>query len=216
MSKNSSSEIRIIAGSLRSRKLESPPTMDVRPMLLSMRETLFNILESQKFIKGKNVLDAFGGTGSLGIEALSRGAEKVVFVERNVLIARYLQQNVKSLGLSDKALIHVAPVFAAQPEIMQDAPFDVIIFDPPFIFLDPQIPPQLKVFDDPDRMTFVNKTNELLENEGILAEKALFFLHHHKKFSAPKLHGLEMHKTRLYGINALTTYRKGFINADEM
>ena len=215
MSKNTGSEIRIIAGTFRGQKLHSPPTLEVRPMLLSMRETLFNILESQKFIKGRNILDAFGGTGSLGIEALSRGAKQVVFAERNVLIAKSLQQNVKTFGLTDKSVIHVAPVFAAQPEIMRSAPFDLVLFDPPFRFLDPQIPPQLKPFDDPDRMTFIYKTNELLKNEGIFAEKALFFLHHHKKFSAPKLHGLELHKTRVYGINALTTYRKGFINADE-
>ncbi len=214
MSKNMDSDIKIIAGTLRSRKLQSPPTMDVRPMLLSMRETLYNILESQKFIKGMIVLDAFGGTGSLGIEAISRGAKRVVFTERNVFIAKYLKLNVESLEIAESAVVHVAPVFAAQPEIMHDSPYDVVLYDPPFKFLDPQVPPQMKVFDDPDRMTFIYKTNELLAIEGFLAEKALFFLHHHKKYAPPILHGLELHKTRTHGINSLTTYRKGF-NVDE-
>ena len=211
MSKNTDSDIKIIAGTLRSRKLQSPPTMDVRPMLLSMRETLFNILESQKFIKDKVVLDAFGGTGSLGIEAISRGAKRVVFTERNVFIAKYLKQNIETMGIAESAVVHVAPVFAAQPEIMQDIPYDVVLYDPPFKFLDPQVPPQMKAFDDPDRMTFISKTNELLANEGFLADKALFFLHHHKRYEAPLLHRLELHKTRTHGINSLTTYRKGFI-----
>ena len=214
MSKNTGSEIRVIAGEFRGQKLQSPPTMDVRPMLLSMREALFSILDSLKFIKSKIVLDAFGGTGSLGIEALSRGAKKVVFTERNVFIAKYLKQNLEMLGAKDRAEVHVAPVFAAIPEIMNDAPFDLVLYDPPFRFLDPQVPPQLKPFDDPDRMTFINKTNEMLDNSGFLAEKALFFFHHHKKYSAPKLHDLQLHKRRVYGTNALTTYRKGFQSED--
>ena len=210
MNKNTGSEIRIIAGEFRGQKLQTPPTMDVRPMLLSMREALFSILDSQKFIKDKIVLDAFGGTGSLGIEALSRGAKKVVFTERNVLIARFLKQNLANLGIENRAEVFVAPVFAALPEVTEHAPFDLVLYDPPFRFLDPQVPPQMKPFDDPDRMTFVNKTNEMLAIENFLAEKSLFFLHHHKKYSAPRLQGLQLHKTRIYGTNALTTYRKGY------
>ena len=74
--------MRIIAGEYKGRKLDFPKNVDVRPTQDRVREALFNVITPQ--IQGKRVLDLFAGSGSLGIEAMSRGAEKATFVENNL------------------------------------------------------------------------------------------------------------------------------------
>src|SRR6188472_713465 len=95
--------MRIIAGSLKGRRLSAPPGQDVRPTSDSLRETLFNILASD--VDGARVLDAFAGTGAVGLEALSRGARHVTFIEREPRVIKVLERNVTACDVANACAI---------------------------------------------------------------------------------------------------------------
>ncbi|MCH8501627.1 MAG: 16S rRNA (guanine(966)-N(2))-methyltransferase RsmD [Aliidiomarina sp.] len=126
-------QIRIIGGRWRGRKLTVADLPGLRPTTDRVKETVFNWLQFE--LQQARVLDAFAGTGSLGLEALSRGAEQVIFIEKSAQAARQLQQNLAVLQA--QANSHVITTDAIQAlmnlQILseQDA-FDVIFLDPPF------------------------------------------------------------------------------------
>lgn len=125
--KGLNNQIRIIGGSWRGRRLIFPKLEGLRPTPDRVRETLFNWLSPS--IQGSYCLDLFAGSGALGVEALSRGAAKVTFVEQHPIAIRQLRQNLIGLG--------VAPECAVQAEVLswlkgQAKPFDVVFIDPPF------------------------------------------------------------------------------------
>lgn len=111
--------MRVIAGKYRRRKLTSLDGDNTRPMLDRIRETLFNILQSR--IAGRTVADLFAGTGAVGIEALSRGAARAVFVEVNPKAAEIIQKNLANLGA--EAEVRVAAVAHVLPAITADIYF---------------------------------------------------------------------------------------------
>jgi 16S rRNA (guanine966-N2)-methyltransferase len=119
--------VRVIGGQWRGRLLAVPPLPAVRPSPDRVRETLFNWL--QPTIPGARCLDLFAGTGALGIEALSRGAAEVVFVDREPQIGRHLRETLETLR-ADNASVHVMDAV----QFLQGAarPFDVVFLDPPF------------------------------------------------------------------------------------
>src|SRR5271165_611036 len=96
--------MRVIAGSLRSRTLQAPPGLTTRPTSDRLRETLFNVLAPR--IQGSVFLDLYAGSGAVGIEALSRGAERVDFVERAPAALAVLRANLTRLGLATGFRIH--------------------------------------------------------------------------------------------------------------
>jgi 16S rRNA (guanine966-N2)-methyltransferase len=120
--------VRIIGGGWRGRRVSFPDVPGLRPTPDRVRETLFNWL--QHSIVGSRCLDLFAGSGALGIEALSRGAREVVFVEQAVAAARALTVELKRLGGSARARVmeQGAARFLRTPA----EPFDVIFLDPPF------------------------------------------------------------------------------------
>jgi 16S rRNA (guanine966-N2)-methyltransferase len=121
--------MRIIAGTARGRKLSSPPGERTRPLLDRVREALFSILGAR--IAGAHVLDLYAGTGSIGLEALSRGAAACVFVERDREALECLKSNVTALGFAERARIvrgRVEDQLLRPPEECYDA----IFFDPPY------------------------------------------------------------------------------------
>jgi 16S rRNA (guanine(966)-N(2))-methyltransferase RsmD len=95
--------VRVIGGEFRSRRLKSIPGLATRPTPDRLRETLFDILGSR--IKGAVFLDAYAGTGAVGIEALSRGAARAIFIERSKSAARVIRENLMSLGIEGRALL---------------------------------------------------------------------------------------------------------------
>lgn len=120
--------VRIIAGDFRGRKLPVRIANGLRPTSDRMKETLFNWLQFE--IAGKRCLDAFAGTGALGLEALSRGAAQVDFLECDVLNAQQIRQNLQSLKI-DRANIYQADSLQwlkKPPEVT----YDLIFLDPPF------------------------------------------------------------------------------------
>src|SRR2546430_17054081 len=93
--------MRIIAGELRSRRIKSIPGEDTRPTPDRLRESLFNILRTR--IEGATFLDAYAGTGAVGLEALSRGAAHAWFLERNRYAVEAIRENVRALGVERRA-----------------------------------------------------------------------------------------------------------------
>ena len=120
-------QIRIIGGQWRSRRLEFPDAPGVRPTPDRVRETLFNWLAP--VLPGARCLDLFAGSGALGIEALSRGAAEVVFVERDPAAVRALQDNLARLKAENgRVELAEALTWLRQPA----TPFEIVLLDPPF------------------------------------------------------------------------------------
>lgn len=122
--------MRVIAGTAKGRSLASVPGDATRPITDRVKTALFSILESQGVVSGTRWLDLFGGTGAVGIEALSRGAAEVVFVERSNQAVRVLGQNLSHTGVSDRSHVVRGDAFdyLRRPAL---APFDVIYIAPP-------------------------------------------------------------------------------------
>jgi 16S rRNA (guanine966-N2)-methyltransferase len=125
--------MRIIGGIYKSRRLQPPSTHAIRPTTDRMRETLFNMLEAMPGFRweGCHVLDAFAGTGALGLEALSRGAEHVTFWESNAKACQLVRTNMQILQQPERAqLVHCNALHP--PATDAQGPFDLIFLDPPY------------------------------------------------------------------------------------
>jgi 16S rRNA (guanine(966)-N(2))-methyltransferase RsmD len=105
--------------------------MGTRPMLDRVKESLFSVLEGYGPIRGR-VLDLYAGTGSLGIECLSRGAEWADFVEQNAQVCRIIRANLEHTRLNDSARVHCSPVERYLRTMRQRAWYDIVIMDPPY------------------------------------------------------------------------------------
>jgi len=125
--------MRVIAGTCRSRQLKSLNTPNLRPTSDRLRETLFNILSPR--ISGAYFLDLFAGTGAVGIEAISRGAQEALFVENHPPAAKLIRENLTSLGIKSGAAVLQLDALAALEKIQQRQKDSVFAYD--FIFLDP-------------------------------------------------------------------------------
>ena len=121
--------MRVVSGELRGRRIESPVGDATRPTTDKVREAVFNALGSAGILDGATVLDLFAGTGAMGIEALSRGAQRCVFVERDRNALVTLHRNIESLGLAERSEIVQGDALGAAS---RDA--DVLIADPPYGF----------------------------------------------------------------------------------
>jgi 16S rRNA (guanine966-N2)-methyltransferase len=123
--------MRIISGTSKGRKLATPKNPSLRPTSDRVKESIFNILREQ--IEGGMVLDLFAGTGNLGIEALSRGAKKVIFVEKGRHALGLIQRNLAQFGLEERS--EVLPIDANRAiGILKQRgkTFDLIFMDPPY------------------------------------------------------------------------------------
>jgi 16S rRNA (guanine966-N2)-methyltransferase len=121
--------MRIIAGSLKGRRLKTPAWEGLRPTSDKLRETLFNILAPR--IDGARVLDGYAGTGAVGIEAISRGAAQVTFVERDRRAVALIEENLTACGVEGGYTIHRGDVATVLPGLGSSA-FDLILLDPPY------------------------------------------------------------------------------------
>ena len=119
--------MRIIGGDARGRRLFAPEGMDTRPTADRTRESLFNILSARLY--GAHVLDLFGGTGQLGIEALSRGAAECVFIDRRADAVKLIQENLALCRLADRARVRQGD---ALPYLRSGEKFDIVFLDPPY------------------------------------------------------------------------------------
>ncbi|HUU30322.1 MAG TPA: 16S rRNA (guanine(966)-N(2))-methyltransferase RsmD [archaeon] len=122
--------MRIIAGSLRGRRLRALPGRLIRPTGDRMKESMFSALGD--FCRSARVLDLFAGSGALGFEALSRGAIQATFVEKSRTALKVIAGNARTLGVEGEAIIIKADVFSFLRDLKKEAPFDLVFADPPF------------------------------------------------------------------------------------
>ncbi len=123
--------LQIIGGEYRRRRLKTPAdTEDTRPYSARARESVFNLLRG--WFDGGRVLDLFAGVGTMGLEAVSRGAAEVVMVEQNHRILRFLNENIEMLGCRDRA--RAVQGDALSPQILSAAPraTEIVLIDPPY------------------------------------------------------------------------------------
>jgi 16S rRNA (guanine(966)-N(2))-methyltransferase RsmD len=126
--------VRIIAGRLKGRQLKTPTWDGLRPTSDRLRETLFNILAPR--IEGARVLDGYAGTGAVGIEAISRGAAHVTFVERDRRALTLIAANLAACRVEEGYTIEGGDLVVVLQRRRADAPFDVIFLDPPYDIAD--------------------------------------------------------------------------------
>lgn len=123
--------LRIIGGDLKRRKLQTPPdAKTTRPMPDHVREAVFNLLRGH--FEGQAVLDAFAGSGAVGLEAVSRGAERVVLIEKDRKVARIIQRNIEELGVGDRAELVTGDALGPAALVRCPKPVHIIFFDPPY------------------------------------------------------------------------------------
>lgn len=158
--------MRVIAGSLKGRRLKTPTWEGLRPTSDKLRETLFNVLAPR--IDGARVLDLYAGTGAVGIEALSRGAAAVTFVEHDRRAQALIADNLSHCGIAGGyAIIRAGTVRALSDLRARGAVFDLILLDPPYADTDTQI------------------VAVLSESGAILAPDGLVVLEHARRRPAP-------------------------------
>ena len=129
--------MRIISGKFRGLKLQPPVDFSIRPTSDRLKESLFSILESNKYnikIKASNVIDICSGTGALGIEALSRGAKSVYFIDKDPKAINVLQKNISKLKIENKDDTYIKVIREDALKALQDINiiFDVVLIDPPY------------------------------------------------------------------------------------
>lgn len=184
--------MRVIAGQFRGRRLRAPKGPQVRPTSDRVKEALFSILGAH--VVGARVLDLYAGTGALGIEAISRGAAAVTFVEQHPATVTYLRQNLSLCGPSDRAAIHTGSVdrflsaMAARPA-SQDA-YGLLLADPPYDQLDDVLRWSTRI------------------PAGLLADEAIAVVEHRSSsVPPPQIGHLTLARTYRYGDTALSVFR---------
>jgi 16S rRNA (guanine966-N2)-methyltransferase len=185
--------MRIIAGELRGRLIDAPAGQGTRPMLDRVREAVFSTLGER--VAGARVLDLFAGSGALGIESLSRGAEHVRFVERTAAALQALKQNVETLALRERC--RVIRGDALNPRSWRDADDPGALYA--LAFLDPPYP----MIDDPNSRAKVIEAVRALY-ASMLAPEAVIVLHTSTKAAETLRFGREIDvERREYGSSAI-------------
>jgi 16S rRNA (guanine966-N2)-methyltransferase len=181
--------MRVISGRYRGRRLKGPKGMGLRPTGDRLKEALFNILQPR--IPGAVMLDAFSGTGAIGIEALSRGAGKVVFIDRDLPANRLIQQNLEICGIEADFLIVREDVFTALRSFARRGfKADIIFFDPPYDF---------KPYHDLLKIVFV---------QGLVSTDACVVIEHNSHAVLPESdEGFERIRVVRQGDKCLSIYR---------
>ncbi len=185
---------RIISGSAKGLRLKSVPGDSTRPITDRVKEALFNIIGAD--IHGSNFLDLFGGTGSVGIEALSRGASSAVFIEKSRLAYQILQQNLEFCKVSEKAHLIFGDAFSFLQRPAQKA------FE--YIFI---APPQYKGLWEKALLAVDQQTGLLSEDGWVIVQ-----IHPIEEKEIP-LTNLEIFDSRSYGSTLLLFFRNKLVDA---
>lgn len=184
--------MRIIAGKYRGRRVKSPPSAQTRPTSDRLRETLFNVLAPR--IAGARFLDLCAGTGAVGIEALSRGAKHVTFVDQSRRMCSLIEANTSSLGIDEKEFEIVnadASDYLRRRAKKEQKGFDIIFFDPPYAA---DYDALLDLIGDFAR--------QVLSNDGLVIVE-----HYKKKEPAEQFSALKRYRVLKQGDSALSFFK---------
>jgi len=192
--------MRVIAGSARGTKLECPPGNDVRPTPEMARGALFNILRDA--VEGASVLDLFAGAGTVGIEALSRGAKRCVFIELSPRHKRLLDRNLERTHLTDRAEVLLRDAFRCPESLARSrGGFDLVFVGPPF-----------PLWRDPAGKAALMALLDRLAHSGLLNEGCILVVQHDAKDLLPESTArLRRTDQRTYGRNVFSFYSRGGI-----
>ncbi|MBI2400038.1 MAG: 16S rRNA (guanine(966)-N(2))-methyltransferase RsmD [Deltaproteobacteria bacterium] len=171
--------MRIVSGRFKGKRLTSPKGMDIRPTSDKVRESIFNILPRE--FPFKRALDLFAGTGAMGLEALSRGAEEATFVDSGVEAISLIRKNLESCGA--EARIYKSSVQASLKQFSRKGEkFDLIIIDPPY------------------SSTLLREALEAIDRDAILADEGVIVAETTKRMALEAdLKSLELFDERRYG-----------------
>lgn len=176
--------MRVISGTVRGKRLKEPSNYDIRPTTDKVKESIFNIIQFD--IEGRNVLDLFAGTGQLGIECLSRGAQSVTFVDKSKEAISIVKQNLKACGLEGKVVQDDSIAFLGRGN-----KYDIIILDPPYA------------------TNLLEKALEIINSVDILTEGGIIMCESAREKHVPELKmPYFKRKEYNYGKVKLTTYGK--------
>ena len=180
--------MRIIGGNLKGKKIFLPKDKKTRPLRDLVKESIFNLIEHSKHINlnidSLNILDLFSGSGSFGIECISRGAKKVVFIEEYFEALKILKKNIIHINLEEKCTIIEKNCFNFfQLQKKKFEKFDLIFIDPPY--------KEIKINMLIEKIIF----RKLLKKDGIL------IIHRHKKDKIVITEKINILDTRTYGVS---------------
>jgi 16S rRNA (guanine(966)-N(2))-methyltransferase RsmD len=178
--------MRVIAGRYKGRRLKAPAWEGLRPTSDRLKETLFNVLGEAA--EGARVLDGFAGSGALGIEALSRGASHVTFVDDDRRAAALIEENLRHCGISGGYVIIRGSFAGAVRRVPADQAFDLVVLDPPY--------------------EYANLSEAFAAAEGCLSPDGLLVLEHARRRDVPE-QGASFRRIRVVtaGDSALSFYR---------
>lgn len=181
--------MRVIAGSERGRPLLAPKSDATRPTSDLIRGVIFNLLE-QEIEEWGRVLDLYAGSGALGIEALSRGAEHATFVERHPAACRTIAENLRRLKLTERATVLCQPVRKALPSLR--GPYSIILLDPPYA--------------DPDLESVLD---DLASSPLVGTDTVVVVEHSKQRDPIPQQATLRRTKRRCHGDTCVSLFRRG-------
>ena len=182
--------MRIIAGKLKGSTLYMPKDKSTRPLKDLARESIFNLLTHSKKISFRfeksNILDLYAGTGSFGLECLSRQVKRVCFVEKDKDAIEILEKNIKKLKLRDKTKIFFNDVFSLiEKQNILESKFDLIFCDPPF------------------KDANIKQLIELIFNKNLLNKNGIIILHRNKTTKEKLPDYFKIIDKRVYGISKI-------------
>lgn len=177
--------MRVIAGIAKGHKLQAPEGMQTRPTTDRIKETLFNILSPD--LMDCSFLDLFSGTGAIGIEALSRGAKKAVFVDSSIESRKIIDNNLSHTKLADKAVVYtnkVVEVILALGE--KSEKFDIIFMDPPY------------------KKGYVEEALKAIKDAELLNEQGYIVIEHETQGDWDNIEGFNVIKHKVYKKTTMT------------
>lgn len=182
--------MRVIAGQFRSRPLRALRGMALRPTSDRLRETLFNVLGAA--VEDSTFVDLFAGTGAIGIEALSRGAQRVIFVENHAAAVKLIRENLKSLGIADAVEILAMDASRGLRDLVsRNVHADFIFLDPPYA-----------------RTNEYERVLEFIDSARMIAPDGMVIAEHAKKINLlERMQSLGRTRVLVQGDSALSFYR---------
>ena len=180
--------LRVLTGTAKGRKLKVPKGQKIRPMTSRVKKSVFDTLGE---IQGVSVLDIFAGSGGIGIESLSRGADSVVVVEKDPSVFKIIKENYEHCGFMDKAELICSDYKSALSKLRRGSEvFEIIFIDPPY-----------KLYSELQVKDFIDDVSELLHDDGVIVIE-----HDHKIEDTPP--GFQR-ITKSFGGTHVSYFRKG-------